>query len=50
MIYDYFIKRKNKNTIFYMAVSLIISRKEAILKAEQEDNLHKFLNKHLKCI
>lgn len=50
LIYDYFIQRKNKNTIFYMAVSLIISRKEDIVKAEQEDVLHKFLNKQLKSI
>ena len=50
LIYDYFIQRKNKNTIFYMAVSLIISRKEEILNAENEDVLHKFLNKQLKSI
>ena len=50
LIYDYFIQRKNKNTIFYMAVSLIISRKEDIMKAESEDILHKFLNKQLKSI
>lgn len=50
LIYDYFIQRKNKNTIFYMAVSLIISRKEDIFNAEHEDILHKFLNKQLKSI
>ena len=50
LIYDYFIKKRNKNTIFYMAVGLIISRREAILQAETDDCLHKFLNKQLKAI
>lgn len=50
LIYDYFIQRRNKNTIFYMAVSLIISRRQDIIKAEQDDVLHKFLNKQIKMI
>jgi hypothetical protein len=33
MIYDYFIKRKNKNIIFYLSVSLILREQKNIQKA-----------------
>jgi len=34
LIYDYFIRKRNKNMIFYLSVGLIVSQEQNILAAE----------------
>lgn len=50
LIYDYFIQKRNKNTIFYLSIGLIIGQEHNITAAEERDELHRFVNKELKKI
>lgn len=50
LIYDYFIRRRNKNIIFYLSIGLIIGQEANIIAAEERDELHRFVNKELKKI
>lgn len=49
-IFNYYINKKDKNYLLYMAVALISIKKKDIFLHAEDDQLHTYVNKNLKTI
>lgn len=49
-IFNYYINKRDKNYLLYMAVALISIKKKEIFRYSEDDQIHTYVNKNLKTI